>query len=62
MTQSPTLLKGIVHGNMIEFAVELGLPDGQEVTVTVQPSAGGEETPAGRGIAACLRRLVRRSR
>lgn len=29
-------LSGVIHGNVIELAEELGLPDGQEVTVTVR--------------------------
>jgi hypothetical protein len=32
------LLRGVVHGRMIELENELGLPDGQPVTVVVQPS------------------------
>jgi uncharacterized protein (DUF433 family) len=29
-------LKGVIHGKAIELAQDLGLPDGQEVTVTVR--------------------------
>ncbi len=29
-------VKGVVHGRMIELVREPGIPDGQEVTVTVQ--------------------------
>jgi hypothetical protein len=32
-----TALKGIVHGKVIELEQEPGLPDGQEVSVTVEP-------------------------
>ena len=32
-----TAMKGIVHGKTIELAEEPGLPDGQEVSVTVKP-------------------------
>jgi hypothetical protein len=32
------LLRGIVHGRMIELENEPGLPDGQSVTVVLQPS------------------------
>jgi hypothetical protein len=32
-----TAMKGIVHGKTIELAEEPGLPDGQEVSVTVEP-------------------------
>jgi hypothetical protein len=30
-------MKGIVHGKVIELDEEPGLPDGQEVSVTLQP-------------------------
>jgi uncharacterized protein (DUF433 family) len=36
MTNQGTALKGVVHGRMIELDRELGLPDGETVTVTVQ--------------------------
>jgi len=32
-----TAMKGIVHGKTIELEEEPGLPDGQEVAVTVEP-------------------------
>lgn len=32
-----TAMKGIVHGKVIELEEEPGLPDGQEVSVTVEP-------------------------
>ena len=31
-------LRGVVHGRMIELENEPGLPDGQSVTVVVQPT------------------------
>ncbi|HZU35876.1 MAG TPA: hypothetical protein VFA18_08210 [Gemmataceae bacterium] len=31
-------LKGIVHGKLIELDQEPGLPDGQTVSVTLQPT------------------------
>ncbi len=34
-----TAMKGIVHGRVIELDEEPGLPDGQEVSVTVEPVA-----------------------
>ena len=37
MTSTPAILKGIVHGKTIELEQEPGLPDGQEVSVVVQP-------------------------
>jgi hypothetical protein len=36
MVSANKTLKGIVHGKTIELEQEVGLPDGQEVTVTVQ--------------------------
>ena len=36
MTNQGTALKGVVHGRMIELDRELGLPDGETVTVMVQ--------------------------
>jgi hypothetical protein len=30
-------VKGVIHGNVIELSEATGLPEGQEVTVTVQP-------------------------
>jgi hypothetical protein len=37
MANSPTVLKGIAHGKIIELEEELALPDGQPVTVRVEP-------------------------
>ena len=45
MNPPPTVLRGIVHGNTIEFESNLGLVDGQEVSVTVLPVQG--YAPAG---------------
>jgi hypothetical protein len=30
-------LRGVVHGKVIQLETEIGLPDGQQVTVTVRP-------------------------
>lgn len=30
-------VRGIVHGKVIQFETEIGLPDGQPVTVSVRP-------------------------
>ena len=46
----PTILRGVVHGKTIAFDAELGLPDGQEVTVTVEPALGGSKPPPGEGL------------
>ena len=32
-----TVTKGVVHGKTIELESDLGLPEGQEVSVVVQP-------------------------
>ena len=37
MSSTPTIMKGTVHGRTIELEGEPGLPDGQQVTVTVEP-------------------------
>ena len=37
MNETLTVLKGIVHGKTIELEQEPGLPEGQVVSVTVQP-------------------------
>jgi hypothetical protein len=54
MQNSPAVLKGTVHGNTIEFEGELDIPDGQEVTVIVQPAPLADDTlkrlPPGEGI------------
>ncbi len=46
-----TVLKGILHGKIIELEREPGLPDGQEVSVVVQPLEMTEKRlPPGEGI------------
>jgi hypothetical protein len=37
MPSSSPALKGVIHGKIIELDREPGLPDGQEVAVTVEP-------------------------
>jgi len=37
-------LRGVIHGKMIQLAEEAGLPDGQEVTVSIKP-VEPSETP-----------------
>ncbi len=32
-----TAMKGVIHGKVIELEDETGLPDGQEVSVTLEP-------------------------
>jgi hypothetical protein len=43
-------LKGVIHGKTIELEQALNFPDGQEVTVVVQPSESGAKLPAGEGL------------
>ena len=48
MTNGRPVLKGTIHGKRIDLDQEAGLPDGQVVTVTVQPLR--EQLPPGEGI------------
>lgn len=43
MTNSPNMMRGVVHGKMIELEGDLNLPEGQQVTVIVQPVLSPEE-------------------
>lgn len=43
-------VKGVVHGKLIELEHEPGLPDGQQVTVTVEPAGVDATLPAGEGL------------
>jgi hypothetical protein len=38
MSITPTILRGIVHGKSIELEAESGLPEGQQVTVRLEPA------------------------
>jgi hypothetical protein len=49
MTDS-TVLRGVVHGKTIELEQEPGLPDGQQVTVTMQPVSQEEQLAPGEGL------------
>jgi len=48
MATNSSDLRGIVHGKMIVLQEEPGLPDGQEVTVSVKPVEN--RLPPGEGI------------
>ncbi len=48
--------RGVVHGKVIELDEELGLPDGQRVTVVVQPVGTGTEPPSDSLLGEGLRR------
>ena len=50
------LLRGVVHGKLIELETEPGLPDGQSVTVVVQPDRCVEANSADASPGARLRR------
>ena len=51
MTNPSTVLKGVIQGKTIVLEREPGLPDGQEVTVTVHPvEEPGQKLPFGEGI------------
>jgi hypothetical protein len=43
-------VKGVVRGKTIELEREPELPDGQEVTVTVEPAVAIMRLPAGEGL------------
>ena len=49
MPGNTTGLRGKVHGKMIELNEDTGLPDGQQVNVTVQRMMAGDESPTPRG-------------
>ncbi len=44
------VFKGVVHGKTIELDHEPGLPDGQQVNVTVQPTAESRMLAPGEGL------------
>ena len=43
MANNPSTMRGVVHGKMIEVEGDLNLPEGQQVTVIVQPVPTPEE-------------------
>ena len=43
-------VKGVVRGKTIELERAPGIPDGQEVTVTVEPAGESAQTPFGQGL------------
>jgi len=50
MTSGTVTINGVVRGKTIELDREPGLPDGQEVRVTVEPSGKRETLPPGEGL------------
>lgn len=49
MSSAQPVLRGVIHGKIIELDEEAGLPDGQSVSVTVQPLSE-KRLPPGEGI------------
>jgi hypothetical protein len=45
MSNTPTILRGTVHGRIIELDAESGLPEGQQVTVTLEPAPRLQTAP-----------------
>jgi len=51
MAMDSQMHRGVIHGKTIELVDPIGLPEGQEVTVTVQPfNTPGQTLPPGEGI------------
>lgn len=50
-------LKGVIHGKVIELEDEPGLPDGQEVSVTLEP-VSSPTSPTSPEALAALRRAA----
>jgi hypothetical protein len=49
-------LHGVMHGRTIELDTEPGLPDGQPVTVVLQPEDAGAHGNDGASASSCLSR------
>jgi hypothetical protein len=54
MATHATVHRGVVHGKTIELDEETGLPNGQQVTITIQPvpdtEVSARRLPPGEGI------------
>jgi len=50
MVLSNSPLRGVIHGKVIELLQDTGLPDGQEVTITLEPTPPPSELPPGEGL------------
>jgi hypothetical protein len=51
VTTGSTILKGVVHGKTIELDEDVGLPEGQAVSVILQPlTQQDQRLPPGEGI------------
>ena len=50
MARGSVTINGVVHGRTVELERESGLPDGQQVSVTMKPAGGGGTLPPGEGL------------
>jgi len=50
MSNRTSILKGVMHGKTIGLEHEPGLPEGQQVTVSVQSTCGIPKLPPGEGL------------
>ena len=50
MMDETSVLRGVIHGRTIELEHEPGLPEGQQVSVTVQIVHAPKRLPPGEGI------------
>lgn len=50
MTDGTVTIKGVVHGKTVELERESGLPDGQQVSVTMRPAGEVGTLPPGEGL------------
>jgi hypothetical protein len=50
MTGGAVTIKGVVHGKTVELERESGLPDGQQVSVTMKPAGESGTLPPGEGL------------
>jgi hypothetical protein len=50
MSLTQSFLKGTIHGKTIELEIAPGLPEGQQVSVLVQPVDESSRLPPGEGI------------
>ena len=50
MSLTNSVMKGVIHGNVVTLNEDAGLPDGQEVNVTLQPMAKAESRLSGEGL------------
>lgn len=53
-----TTVLGTVHGRTIELGQDLGLPDGQQVEITVRPIAPSKSDAWGDGLRRCAGSLA----